>query len=417
MGSGPESSRLKLAGAVAVALAGLALFLWWNDRGGNQRLTAAQPAPPSAMPRHVAPGEPPGLPAADDSAPHPDRGPTAVPVIPLGPDRPPEFPPGSQPLTEGTDPATSMEEDDPVDSNDPQGLHAVFRARRDVVHPPDPLVLDLKLVDAAGNRLTIDHPYARFRSERTTAKKGPWFRAEFTDDGSGADLVANDLNYTVTFRPTPAQRKQLIGFRLFIEVGFDAPGGLGPRVYGGSMMYTDRPHAVLNHEFTESVDNGSLIVGVGVTVKKAGRYKVIASLYGPDEQTAIAFAQQSMPLDTGEQSIPLTFFGKILHDRQIDGPYVLRYMMLFEEHPDIGTYAPGDTVDFAYTTHAYAAADFSPAVYQPPPSTEPQVTAQSPSQRDKPPPMYGDADRDSANLLGGGGGGEDTAQSSQPQQR
>jgi len=207
MSSRPKSSRLKLAFVVALALAGLALFMWWTDRGSDERLTAAQAAPPSAAaPRHVAPGEPPGLAPSDDSGPHPDRGPPAVPVIPLGPDRPPEFPPGSQPLTEGTDPATSMEENDPVDSNDPEGLRAVFRARRDVVHPPDPLVLDLKLVDAAGNRLAIDHPYARFRSERTTAKKGPWFRAEFSDDGRGADLAANDLRYTVTFRPTPTQR-------------------------------------------------------------------------------------------------------------------------------------------------------------------------------------------------------------------
>ena len=48
----------------------------------------------------------------------------------------------------------------------------------------------------------------------------------------------------------------------------------------------------------------------------------------------------------------------------------------------------GVTADRAYTTHAYRAADFSAAPYTPPASTEPPVTAQSPSQQGKPPPLF-----------------------------
>ena len=78
------------------------------------------------------------------------------------------------------------------------------------------------------------------------------------------------------------------------------------------------------------------------------------------------FAQQAADLEAGERSVPLLFFGKILHDRMIDGPYVLRFMMVFEEFPTRGTYWAGTTVDDAYTTHAYQALEFSPAPYVPP---------------------------------------------------
>jgi hypothetical protein len=394
MAAAPRSRARFAAALVAIAL--LALLLLWRltrapDHARDDDAARAAVATAAAQPTTTA-GPAPAM-APVDPAVHPDYGPAAVPEIPIGPDSPPQFPPGSQPLTEGTDPALSVSEDDPVDSDHPQAMHAVFGARRDVVHPPDPLVFDLKVTDDKGNRLVVKNAYAKFRSEKASPETGPWFRAEFADDGNGADLRAGDRNYTLTYYPSAAEREQLIGFRLFVEVGFDAPNGLGPRKYGGSIMYTELPHGHLNGSYTEAVENGSLVVGAGVSIDAPGRFKVIASLYSGDGQQALVFAQNSVQLDAGERSIPLTFFGKILHDAGVDGPYQLRYMMLFEEHPDKGVYEPGTTVDPAYTTRAYKAASFSPAPYVPPVSNEVQVTASSPSQRNKPPPLYGDPDR------------------------
>jgi hypothetical protein len=154
------------------------------------------------------------------------------------------------------------------------------------------------------------------------------------------------------------------------------------------VQYTPRPHATIDRTFAERVDAGSLVVDVGLDVTERGRYKVIASLYAADRTSAICFAQEVRELERGKQSVPLSFFGKILRDRALDGPYVLRYAMVFEEFPERGTYWPGETVDDAYTTKPYRATDFSPALYEPPPSTEPHVTAESPSQQDKPPPLF-----------------------------
>jgi hypothetical protein len=376
-----RANRSRLA--IAIAL-GVAVIIWWRARGDGTPALARPDAPHAST--SPPPAGPAPAPALASSAPPPvEPEPGAEPVVPLGPDSPPPYPPGSQPLTEGKDPSRTVPEDDPIDSDDPGALHAVFGPRRDVVHPPDPLVLDLAIVDRKGARVAVANPYARFRSERSTPEAGPWFRVSFADDGAH--------RYTARFTPSAAERDALIGYRVFVEVGFDAPHGLGPRVYGTSMLYTEPPHGHLNGTFTEAVIEGSLIVGVGVTVDAPGRFKVIGSLYGPDGERAIAFAQQAVPLERGERSVPLEFFGKILHDAGVDGPYVLRYVMLFEEHPDRGTYAPGVTIDRAYTTRAYHAKDFSPAPYVPPVDTTPPVTAQSPSQQGKPGPMFGDRSR------------------------
>ncbi len=315
--------------------------------------------------------------------------PHARPSVP--PPKPAEkypYPPGSQPLVEGSDPSAGVKEDNPVDAE--SGVHVVFGARRDVVHPPDPIVIDLEVLNAQGKRLAIANGKARFRSEKA-GPRGPWFDVAFVDDGSGADRAREDLAYTATYSPTTTEQAVLSGFRVFVEVGFDAPNNLGPRRYVTSLAYTPKPGAELNGQYSDALVGGSLVVQCGLSVAHAGQFKVIASLYAGDHETAIAFAQNSQPLDAGERSVPLTFFGKILRERNIDGPYVLRYVMAFEEFPQQGIYHPGVTVDNAYTTAKYSARDFSDASYEPPPSAAAgeAVTAESPSQADKPPPLYG----------------------------
>jgi hypothetical protein len=306
-------------------------------------------------------------------------------VPPPQPEKAFPYPPGSQPLTEGVDPAAGVGEESTVDAE--TGLRVVFGARRDVVHPPDPIVVDLQVLSAKNKRVDIGAPYARFRSERMPPS-GPGFDAPFTDDGRGADRASGDLAYTATYRPSATEQAALLGFRVFIEVGFEAPNGLGPRKYVTSVQYTLKPNAELTGQYSDALQGGSLVVSCGVQVNEAGQYKVIASLYAGDGETAIAFAQNSQPLSTGEQQLPLTFFGKILHDRGVDGPYVMRYVMLFQEFPNQGTYWPGVTVDHAYTTRPYRAKDFSPESFTPPPPSFPIVNAESPSQQGKPPALF-----------------------------
>ena len=295
------------------------------------------------------------------------------------------YPPGSQPLTEGVDPATTTPEDDPVDPEN--GVHVVFGPRRDVVHPPEPMIIDLTVLDNKGNRLPISDGVAFFRSAQASAAVGSGPSAPLVDDGSGSDRAPGDLQYTATYVPSSREQAALCRFRVFVEVAFAAPNHLGGRRYSTWLDYTPKPGAELDGSYSEALRGGSLVVGAGLRVRERGQYKVIASLYAADRATALVFAQTSLPLEPGERSVPLTFFGKILRDRGIDGPYVLRYLMVFQEFPAEGIYWPGVTVDDAYTTRPYRAAELSADAYTPPAPTGPMVTADSPSQQGKPPPL------------------------------
>jgi hypothetical protein len=313
-----------------------------------------------------------------------------MPVVPPpGPSARFPYPPGSQAVTEGFNPVTQPLEDDPVDAD--KGIHCRFGPRVAVVHPPDPLVIDLEVQNNLGGDLPITDAVARFRTEQGDPKKGPWITTPFVDDGSGRDLAGGDHKYTATLAPTDEQRATLLagGGHLYVEVDFQAPNGLGARDYVTTMQYSREPDGTLDGKYAESVDRGSLVISVGVTTTVAAEYRVIGTLYGSD--TAIAFASKSVQLGVGEGTVPLLFFGKILHDRGIDGPYVLRYAMLYEHlGPDE---IPGDPVDPAYTTQPYRAASFSDAPYVPPAPTFEVVDQNSPSQQGKPPPLFSDNDR------------------------
>jgi hypothetical protein len=385
---------LLIAAAIAVAaLLGLVVCVAPRSSAPPEPVAQVVPKPPPpARPTDRSPGGATngGPSGAGDASAFTAFDPHDMPVIPPpGPSARFPYPPGSQAVTEGFNPATQPQEDDPVDAE--KGIHCIFGPRVAVVHPPDPLVIDLEVKNNLGADLPISDGVARFRTEQGDPKKGPWITTPFVDDGSGRDLAGGDHKYTATLVPTDDQRTTLLagGVHLYVEVDFQAPHGLGARDYVTTMQYSRKPDGTLNGKYAESVDQGSLVISVGVTTTVAAEYRVIGTLYGGE--AAITFASKSAQLGVGEGTIPLLFFGKILHDRGIDGPYVLRYAMLYEHlgRDDI----PGDTVDPAYTTQPYRARSFSDAPYVPAAPTFEVVDQNSPSQQGKPPPLFTDNDR------------------------
>ena len=359
----------------------------------RRRRSSLLPAPPEPVAQAPAAAPLPRAQRPPSAAPRPASSEGYVPVDPrveeeinpsaamgMGP-----YPPGSQPLTEGTDPRMQPPEDDTVDAE--HGIRCVFGPRVGALHPPDPIILDLEVFNSLGAHLPITEGVARFRPENGSPDKGPWFKVAFADNGAAPDLLPNDMKYTATLSPDAAQQAQLLagGTHVMVEVAFMAPNGLGPRKYSTVVRYNRQPDASLNGKYAEAVAGGSLVVNVGVTATQPGDYRVIASLYGGDQ--AIAFASQVAHLDAGDGSVPLTFFGKILHDSKIDGPYELRYMMLSQRlGPDT---LLGDTLDPAFTTQFYRAAQFSPDAYVQAP--------QGPPVEDDKPAVISLADREKIN--------------------
>jgi hypothetical protein len=352
-----------------------------------------QPGPSPTLPPRTTPTERPRVRLPDGGYAEPVD-PHDTPAVP--PPRPAgrfPYPPGSQPLTEGTNPATQPPEDDVIDPE--QGDRVVFGPRVAVVHPEDPLVIDLQVLNRLGAAMPIGDGVARFRPDGSDIEKGPWFSVPLVDDGSGRDLAASDQHYTATFQPSSDQKAALLsaGTHVFVDVGFTPPGGKVLRRFSTVMQYSREPDATLSGKYTDALDQGSLVINAGVTVTVAGQYRIIGSLYGGGQ--AIAFAQKATTLAVGDGTIPLLFFGKILHDKGIDGPYELRFVMLFEHEPTGDV--PGDTVDPAYTTQAYSAKSFSDAPYVAPAPSFEVVDMNSPSQQGKPPALISASDNQ--NLL------------------
>lgn len=125
---------------------------------------------------------------------------------------------------------------------------------------------------------------------------------------------------------------------ILLEVAFEAESG---EVYGEAIrIFTtpvDKIPARLTGEFRDSPREGSLLVEVGVDVYEPGFYRFDANLYdGAGEP--VAFSVFKGNLGPGEQWLPLAFFGKILRDHGVAGPYSMEqirgYRFLEGQTPD-----------------------------------------------------------------------------------
>jgi hypothetical protein len=394
-GSGGGTRRRSFVAAGGVMLLAWVLWMGFGNRSRVPEPSARNPgAAPGSMAGSGARGAPRGgAGAAPSSSTYvavrasPSANSFGVPDPIRLTNTPPPYPPWCQPLAEGTDPAKTVKDDNPIDAK--AGLHVQMGPRSFVVHPPDPIVIDLAVLNSLGAKLPIGNGVARFRPDGITITSGPWFEVPFVDDGTGADLGAGDHDYTAAFTPSDEQRAALFkgGEHVYVEVAFEAPENKGLMRYPLVVTYSREPDAKLNGKYSDAASGGGMVIDVGVTAEKAGHYRVIGSLYAADGERAIAFATAQADLGVGDGTLPLQFFGKVLRDSGIDGPYELRYEMLYEQIA-MGTEIAGETVDPAYTTGPYKASSFSSDAYAAP--ELPVVDMNSPSQQGKPPPLFGD---------------------------
>jgi hypothetical protein len=94
-----------------------------------------------------------------------------------------------------------------------------------------------------------------------------------------------------------------------------------------SFLYS-RPHAQLTGNYRDAVVNGNLEVGVEVDVAEAGRFHGEATLYGADGTRLVGWAQAARALEPGRQWLTLQYYGLILRERDVGGPYTVRWVAL-----------------------------------------------------------------------------------------
>jgi hypothetical protein len=372
------------------ALVGLAALVWWAlPWPGDPASPLPEPSAVAlapALPATVAPpaGRPPAasatpLPAAPEPAsPRESPPPGTTPARP--PDAPPiELPPTTQALAEEFYPGTTDWEDIPVDDSHAHRLRIL--PRRYNVVAPRPLAVWLEMTDAQGRRQPLPSPQVRMRALDDGAR--PWIDVPVKDGGEGEDEAAGDRRYTASLQPTREQKKALLG-RVLIEARVDVPG-VGTRMIPSVLLYTEGPRAKLTGRWRDTVRHGNLELEAELVVEQPGVFTLMAQVFGPRLEP-LAWVKRTESLGAGRGTMTLEVFGKLLHDQGIDGPYRVRQVLLTRDQENSSDYEPGETVEEAHQTKPYPASGFSAEAYVPPPRTVEEVTAEHPSQRDKPPP-------------------------------
>jgi len=350
--------RRIIGAATAVALiAVLAFFL--RTAGGTRGASGSATAPPAVAPTASAsPPLAPGTPAATQAA---AAGPGA-PLDMVPPDalargaaeeyrRRARYPHSSRPLDDGPDPLERDREISPITERGPSGEDPAL-----TVYPlatgfedPEPAMLYAYLV-ADGRRIRARDIHGTIVTEDLQ----PIGEVEYRDDGAGGDAVADDHVYTAVFLPTP---EAVPGLSRSFMAQVVATTSRGDERHAATSFLYSHPQAHLTGNYRDAVVNGSLEVGVELDVAAAGRFHVEATLYGDDGSRKIAWAQVARALEPGRQWMTLQYYGAVLRDRDIAGPYLVRWVALSTttEMPN----AKNRLSEANYRTAAYDLATFT----------------------------------------------------------
>jgi hypothetical protein len=198
------------------------------------------------------------------------------------------------------------------------------------------------------------------------------------DAGIDGDTAAGDNIHTVRVRHRPEDWGDML-LKADFRVLASSPAHDDSSVFSASATYFSSPKAPARFtgEFAERLQEGSLVVDVGVDVQRAGRYRVYANLRQGDEY--VGYATEEPRLQAGKQLVPLLFFGKLFHDKKLQGAFT---MVDLRGHrfnlPDDGAKADGSEPDreqlpplsTEYQTRSYALSAFSSEEWTSPRKTE-----------------------------------------------
>jgi Domain of unknown function (DUF4785) C-terminal domain len=322
-----RGQRRIITGAAAVGLiAALALFL--RPAAGTRGAVDPAPAPPVISRTAGTPPPPMPAPSAAPQAAGGGPGPDAFAPEALARRAAAEYrrraryPRSSRPLDDGPDPLERDREVSRIAQRGPGGEEPAL-----TVYPlaagfedPEPAVLYAYL-SVDGRRI----PARAIRGTIVTEDLAPIGEIEYRDDGARGDAVAHDRVYTAVFLPSP-EAVPALGRSYMVQVVATTRRD-DERRAATSFLYS-HPHAQLTGRYRDAVVKGSLEVGVEVEVAEAGRFHVEATLYGPDGTRKVAWAQAAGELEPGRQWMAIPFYGLILRERGIAGPYLVRWVAL-----------------------------------------------------------------------------------------
>lgn len=133
----------------------------------------------------------------------------------------------------------------------------------------------------------------------------------------------------------------------------------GPEVLARASLTVYTQQATLTGSYREQAAEGHLLVESEVAVTEPGVYLISGTLYA-DEATPVGFASGHATLEAGTHWLPLRFFGRVLLDSGLPGPYRLQHVHVARRAmPASG----GHDADPGFTTAAHPLSAFDPAPY------------------------------------------------------
>lgn len=313
-------------------------LLAWRTWRAAEHLTAirvvAAPAPPTGTPVGSSDVRRPSPPPPVSSSPTPDLGDPRARVgrgepVSLGREaakeyrRMAEYPPWSRPVTdESDDPILRDRHVSPITAAGPGGeepLLVVFPGQASV-EVPDPVLLYAYLT-VDGSRVPARAIAAVILSDALQ----PLTSLTYRDDGSEGDGIAGDGIYTARFAP-PEEFAPALSESFLVRVTATTLDG-DERIAATSFLYSN-PHARLTGRYRDHLTDGNLVIEAEVEIRRPGRFHLQATLYDRDGARPIGEAHVARELAEGTTWMPLTFFGRILAQRGIEGPYLIRFIAL-----------------------------------------------------------------------------------------
>jgi len=268
-----------------------------------------------------------------------------------------QYPPWSRPFGEdGEDPILRDRQVSPITAGGANGEEPILVVFPDQVsfEAPDAVLLYAYL-SIDGNRV----PAASISGTIMSESLQPLASLAYADDGTGGDRVPGDNIYTARFEPGDDFAPELSDSFLVRVVAQTTAGD--ERMAATSFLYSN-PHAHLTGNYRDEIVNGSLVVDAEVEVIRPGRFHLEATLYSQDGSRPVGEAHTAGQLDTGRQWMRLTFFGRVITQSGVEGPYLLRFVALSTttSMPN----AKNRLVENAHVTGPYRLTQFSDAPFQ-----------------------------------------------------
>lgn len=197
-------------------------------------------------------------------------------------------------------------------------------------------------------------------------KPGRLVQLQFKDDGLNGDEKAGDLRYTVRFVPSEIPEMKLA---LQVRLSAVIERGTARRLAVREFTYAPRPVVVVEG-ITDSIKDGNMVVTLAVDVLERGTHTIEANVMSADDKTAIGWVKDTRTLEVGKQTFDCKFFGKIFHDKQVDGPYVVKDIRGFLRFPDEKEMPIWWKHEGTHLTKAYKPVDLSAKEWESPEKTE-----------------------------------------------